>query len=316
MSQLERVNEARLFTQIATRVRHRIAAGQLIPGDRLPSLRQAAKEWGVNLHTVRRAYSVLEAEELVERVDRRRTVVAKTTALPSSPHTGDLDAYLTWVAETAHARFGLPRYELARRLAAERADPDLPIWVLECSPSLANSLAACVSAWARRTARPWLVSRARELPDGYYLGTYYHFAQVRAALAGRRHAPAFFAVRFESAFLRRLRSRASKACRLVVLAVEPRSGRALLTDVVQAIGPRVDVTLRTTRNPRTTLAQIPSGTPVLISPENWDCLTPEERDVPDRFELVLEPIDSDLARIGAAFGWQSAAAHDRPRRRR
>jgi len=52
-----------------------IASGKLIAGDRLPTIRDLAKQLSINLHTVRKAYLKLEAEGLVETVRGRGTHV-------------------------------------------------------------------------------------------------------------------------------------------------------------------------------------------------------------------------------------------------
>ena len=54
-----------LYHQLAEGIRYQIATGVLEPGAALPSLRDAARRWGVNLHTVRHAYASLAAEGLV-----------------------------------------------------------------------------------------------------------------------------------------------------------------------------------------------------------------------------------------------------------
>ena len=48
-----------LYHQLAETIRYRIATGEVKSGTVLPPLRQAAGIWGVNLHTVRRAYAEL-----------------------------------------------------------------------------------------------------------------------------------------------------------------------------------------------------------------------------------------------------------------
>ena len=68
-----------LYQQIADQVRQLIAAGQLKPGDHLPTIRKLAKLLGVNQNTVVRAYLALEREQVI--VSRRgggTTVTAKT----------------------------------------------------------------------------------------------------------------------------------------------------------------------------------------------------------------------------------------------
>src|SRR5215216_4797558 len=56
-----------LYERIAAEILRRVASGELRPGDRLPPIRQAAGEWGVNLNTVARAYAA-RAERLQARL--------------------------------------------------------------------------------------------------------------------------------------------------------------------------------------------------------------------------------------------------------
>jgi len=54
-----------LVEQLRRQFTWQIAAGQLKPGDRLPSVRDLAQRLSINLHTVRSAYRRLEADGLV-----------------------------------------------------------------------------------------------------------------------------------------------------------------------------------------------------------------------------------------------------------
>ena len=51
-----------LFSQIVTSVKRAVGTGTLQPGDRLPSVRELAKELVINPNTIVHAYQVLEAE--------------------------------------------------------------------------------------------------------------------------------------------------------------------------------------------------------------------------------------------------------------
>ncbi len=51
-----------LFQQIVNSVKRGVATGRLRPGDKLPSVRDLAKELVINPNTVARAYQVLESE--------------------------------------------------------------------------------------------------------------------------------------------------------------------------------------------------------------------------------------------------------------
>jgi DNA-binding transcriptional MocR family regulator len=62
---LDRQAEQPIYLQIRDRIRRLITSGALQPGDRLPSVRELAREAEVNKLTVIEAYSVLEADGLI-----------------------------------------------------------------------------------------------------------------------------------------------------------------------------------------------------------------------------------------------------------
>ncbi len=55
-----------LYQEIAESIRHRIASGELKPGDRLPPVREAAQHWRCTPGTVSRAYRQLTHEGLID----------------------------------------------------------------------------------------------------------------------------------------------------------------------------------------------------------------------------------------------------------
>jgi DNA-binding transcriptional regulator YhcF (GntR family) len=64
------------YLRIVAAIRRRITDGELAPGDRVPSTRQIAREWGVALATATKALTTLRLEGLVEARPRTGTVVA------------------------------------------------------------------------------------------------------------------------------------------------------------------------------------------------------------------------------------------------
>ncbi|MFH9355416.1 TetR/AcrR family transcriptional regulator C-terminal domain-containing protein [Kitasatospora sp. NPDC017646] len=64
------------FRRIADEIARRITEGALAPGERVPSTRQVAREWGVALATATKALTALRLEGLVEARPRVGTVVA------------------------------------------------------------------------------------------------------------------------------------------------------------------------------------------------------------------------------------------------
>jgi len=65
------------YLQIETQVKHYIAAGALVPGDALPSVRKLAADLRISTNTVARAYQNLERDGVLRTVQGGRTYVAE-----------------------------------------------------------------------------------------------------------------------------------------------------------------------------------------------------------------------------------------------
>jgi GntR family transcriptional regulator len=65
-----------IYRQLLDQVRRMVASGQLAPGAELPSVRDLAIRHAVNPMTISKAYSLLEAEGLLERNRGRPMTVA------------------------------------------------------------------------------------------------------------------------------------------------------------------------------------------------------------------------------------------------
>jgi DNA-binding transcriptional regulator YhcF (GntR family) len=63
------------FEQVRTQIAAAVAAGQLSPGTRLPTVRRLAADLGLAANTVARAYRELEADAVVATHGRRGTFV-------------------------------------------------------------------------------------------------------------------------------------------------------------------------------------------------------------------------------------------------
>lgn len=82
---IDRNQEAAVYTQVAQQLRRLIASGALPAGTAIPSVRQLARDLGVSLNTVARAYRVLEAEGFLLIRDRAGvTVSAPAQEIPDS----------------------------------------------------------------------------------------------------------------------------------------------------------------------------------------------------------------------------------------
>ncbi|MBR3894650.1 MAG: GntR family transcriptional regulator [Clostridia bacterium] len=63
--------ERDVYLEIAEQYKKYVSLGLLLPGERLPSVRTAAIELGVNPNTVARAYSLLEEEGVVTSIPKK-----------------------------------------------------------------------------------------------------------------------------------------------------------------------------------------------------------------------------------------------------
>ena len=92
-----------VYERIAADILRRVAAGELLPGDRLPPVRQAAGLWGVNLNTVARAYSMLAERGILEARAGAGTIVAR---IPTDVTVGGVDPVSQARAQRLQARLG------------------------------------------------------------------------------------------------------------------------------------------------------------------------------------------------------------------
>lgn len=65
-----------IYRQLMEQVRRMVSSGQLKPGDTLPSVRELALTHAVNPMTISKAYSMLEAEGLLDRQRGKAMTVA------------------------------------------------------------------------------------------------------------------------------------------------------------------------------------------------------------------------------------------------
>lgn len=68
------VSDIPIYTQLCHQIIKGIAIKELKEGDELPSVRNLAKDLGVNLHTINKAYTIMKQEGFLV-VNRRKGVV-------------------------------------------------------------------------------------------------------------------------------------------------------------------------------------------------------------------------------------------------
>ena len=76
-----------IYIQLMEQIKHMIAAGELQPGDQLPTVRQLAADLRVNFNTVARAYRLLDEESIISTQHGRGTFILE---LPSEEKSKEL----------------------------------------------------------------------------------------------------------------------------------------------------------------------------------------------------------------------------------
>jgi GntR family transcriptional regulator len=104
-----------LYLQVKEQIRHRIAVGELKPGDEIPSIRALAADIRVSVITIKRTYLELEREGVIQTRQGRGSFVADNVRLGDSLKEQELDSHLQAAARTA-ALLNLTEEQLAERL--------------------------------------------------------------------------------------------------------------------------------------------------------------------------------------------------------
>lgn len=115
-----------IYRQLVEQVKRRVAAGQIRAGDEIPSVRELAQALAVNPMTISKAYSMLEAEGVLERRRGLSMVVAgqHRRAQPAASRIELLRPTLERAAQEAR-QLQLPRAEVLALLKTllDQEDP-------------------------------------------------------------------------------------------------------------------------------------------------------------------------------------------------
>ncbi|GAA4231379.1 DNA-binding transcriptional regulator YhcF (GntR family) [Streptosporangium album] len=116
-------SEVPIYQQIRDRIVEAIARGQAREGDPLPSTRQLAGDFGINFHTVNKAYDLLRQQGVI-RINRKSGAVVRRDATTGPPEAGFTDDWeermrVLLAEATVH---GLDRETVTRRCEAMLAE--------------------------------------------------------------------------------------------------------------------------------------------------------------------------------------------------
>jgi GntR family transcriptional regulator len=112
-------SEIPIYQQIRDRVVEAVARGEAREGDPLPSTRQLAADFGINFHTVNKAYDLLRQQGVI-RINRKSGAVIRrdhSSGPPEAGFTEDWEERMRVLLAEATVH-GLDREEVTRRCAA------------------------------------------------------------------------------------------------------------------------------------------------------------------------------------------------------
>jgi len=297
-----------LYHQIVESVRYRIATGQIRPGDALPPLRDAARQFGVHMHTVRRAYSELAGAGLAV-IRRPQGAKVASTAPMSKLSVSGLADFLADTVRTARKRFGVDARGLAglllRECAAGSVSGNAATFV-ECSRLQAEDYAHQVERFWNLSVAGYCLDAAGEPPPGPILSTYFHFNDVRRRWPHRLADLQFVSVTLDPALVDTLTRRGDRAHPTRVILVETNAERArdALADLTALLpADRVSISVKISKTPADLHVRRGQQEVVLLAPRLWAKLDESARARRSVVQLryLIEP--SSINTLGEALGW-------------
>jgi DNA-binding transcriptional regulator YhcF (GntR family) len=290
-----------LYHQIAEALRWQMTRGSLQPGDALPTLREAAKEWGVNLHTIRHAYTELARDGLVESRPSTGTRVLGRSDRPSMREQRWKQFLGRMVAE-ADRKFAVKAPELARALLefVPSRKATTSVGVVECSLAQCEDLAQQLEQQYRVDALPWSLSEEEDLPDLPILATYFHYNEIRRRWPRRLQSIAFASIRPAPPVLQGL-ERGAAPPTVLVCERDEATAQTVLADLLALPGAdHLRLRKKVVRRAAQALAA-KSRAPLLFSPRTWAELSEEQRADPRTREIRYFFDPDELAGVARRF---------------
>lgn len=319
---LNRSSPTPLYHQIVQAVRWWIGTGELRAGDPLPPVREAADRWGVNYHTVRRAYRELAQLGWIETVQGAGTTVAAAPPVESAATEDDLEQWLEEVVATAKDRYRLTPAALAQRIRERGSVPR--VVMVECNAHQATFLAEQLEeAWPVE-AIPWSLDEPGDPPQLPLIGTYFHHVEMRARWPHRVADMRFVALWLDRALAKRIEAIAARRpirrLRLVEQDVSTAEQMAagvsaleMAAGVSALLSPHFAVTT-VVGDPAELLPALEADELLLVAPRLWDRLPSgvreDERVLDVRHVIIPAELDrvwGSLVRAGAAARAESSS---------
>lgn len=297
---LDSTDPVPLYHQIVQAIRWRIGTGVLRAGDALPPIRSAAKDWGVHLHTVRRAYGILsEAGMLDSRPGAGTTVGGHIPEAPPSEPADELEVWVDGLVADAVRLHGLSPVRLAEKIAERHAStrPHAAV-VIECNDHQAHDIAGQIALRWDREITAWSLREPGSPPPGLLIGTRFHETEMRRRWPERSEDMHFVSLQVDPRVVRTLRRRVSerRPARLVLCEVDATTGREMSADLEDLTSlPPVEVT---TEQSTRAFARLGADEMLLVAPRRWGSVPEKVRGDPRVVEIRHVIPSDELDAIG------------------
>ncbi len=283
------------YHQIAESIRHLIATGVIRAGDQLPPIRQAASQWHVNMHTVRKAYAVLADEELLTMVPHRGTIVREKT------QDGSVLAWLDKVMEQGQKKYDLDAQQLIA-LMKQRSTVDsvLPVaHVVECSQLQAADHAAELHSMFAIEAISHAIDDLDVLPpEGAIVATYFHYNDLRLRWPDAMKRIQFVPIHPDPNLKRDI---GMSDRQLLVVELSESKGEHIAADMSHLFPQPEYQISRAVWQPGSPIPSHPG--PILFPPRVWALLNAEQRKQANHHKIRYMLDQSDLVQLGATNSW-------------
>jgi DNA-binding transcriptional regulator YhcF (GntR family) len=296
-----------LYHQLAEGIRYAIATGEIKPDTVLPPLRRAAPLWGVNLHTVRRAYGQLARNGVVSTQVPDGTRVLPALKEKGASSSAARNQFVRAIVSEARLRHGLSAPQLIDLIRGVETTSAASVSVLECSVSQSEDLAAQIRDKWRVRASAWPLDK-QEPPHGTMIATYFHYNDVRLRWPERLPDTRFLTIIPEAALRGQLERHRRRGRRLNVVLCErdDAMARNIAADLIRIL-PVSDFQITTTvvKSAKHAFQTARAQTPILFSPRMWGELSANARRDPRAHEVRYVFDAAELEALGVEQGWDS-----------
>ena len=293
-----------LSGQIAILIKYLIATNESRPGAILPGLRESAKALGVNMHTVRRAYQILEEDGYAEITPSVGARVSHFTPSSLGTHGAEsLEQFLERISLEAKQKFGLDEYDLAALLSSREAKtPECEAYFYECTLGQATMHAEQTVQIINSDCQPIVFAKDAPAPRGFSIATLFHLDDIDRLWPGERDRFHFVHINIAQSMARRIHDISANRKQITIWESDEVLGQRIARDLSQLS--RRDpsqFTVRTISKDFDIEAQQDRSNPILVTPRIWNRL-PEAVKLQENKEQIRYDIEPDDARkLSQAF---------------